>query len=81
MAMDREAIGEWVAKLQRISDRFSEVEKRVSDPEVASNQEAFATLMIEHRRLQPMAVKANELVTAPKIGMRPLNGPNQKTRT
>ena len=64
MAMDREAIGEWVAKLQRISDRFSEVEKRVSDPEVASNQEAFATFMMEHRRLQPMAVKANELVTA-----------------
>ena len=62
MALDREDIGGWVAKLQRISDRFSEVEKRVSDPEVASDQAAFASLMMEHRRLKPMAAKANVLV-------------------
>ena len=46
MALDREDIGGWVAKLQRISDRFREVEKRVSDPAVAADQEAFASLMI-----------------------------------
>ena len=64
MALDREDIGGWVAKLQRISDRFKEVEKRVSDPAVASDQEAFASLMMEHRRLKPMASKADELVAS-----------------
>ena len=38
MALDREATGGWVKKLQSIADRFAEVEKRVSDPEVASDQ-------------------------------------------
>ena len=64
MALDREDIGGWVAKLQRISDRFREVEKRVSDPTVAADQEAFASLMIEHRRLKSMASKADELVAS-----------------
>ena len=64
MALDREDIGGWVVKLQRISDRFREVEKRVSDPAVAADQEAFASLMIEHRRLKPMASKADELVAS-----------------
>ena len=64
MALDREDIGGWVAKLQRISDRFREVEKCVSDPAVAADQEAFASLMIEHRRLKPMASKADELVAS-----------------
>ena len=64
MALDREDVGGWVAKLQRISDRFREVEKRVSDPDVASDQEAFASLMMEHRRLKPMALKADELVSS-----------------
>ena len=63
MALDREATGGWVKKLQSIADRFAEVEKRVSDPEVASDQQAFATLMREHRRLKPMAEKARQLVT------------------
>lgn len=63
MALDREAIGGWVSKLQSIADRFAEVEKRVSDPEVASDQHAFAALMREHRRLKPMAEKARQLVT------------------
>ena len=64
MALDRDDIGGWVAKLQRISDRFREVEKRVSDPAVAADQEAFASLMMEHRRLKPMASKADELVAS-----------------
>ena len=64
MALDRETIGGWVTKLQGIADRFAEVEKRVSDPSVASDQEAFTALMIEHRRLKPMAEKANDLVKA-----------------
>ena len=62
MALDREAIGGWVNKLQSIADRFAEVEKRVSDPEVASDPQAFAALMREHRRLKPMAEKARQLV-------------------
>ena len=45
MALDRETIGGWVTKLQGIADRFVEVEKRVSDPSVASDQEAFTALM------------------------------------
>ena len=49
-------------KLQSIADRFAEVEKRVSDPEVASDPQAFAALMREHRRLKPMAEKARQLV-------------------
>jgi peptide chain release factor 1 len=61
MALDRESIGGWVAKLQGISDRFSEVEKRVSDPGVAADMELFKSLMVEHRRLRPMAEKALEL--------------------
>lgn len=61
MALDRENIGGWVAKLQGIADRFVEVEKRVSDPEVASDLELFKSLMVEHRRLRPMAEKAREL--------------------
>ena len=64
MALDREDIGGWVAKLQRISDRFYEVEKRVSDPAVAADQQAFTPLMMEHRRLKPMASKADELVAS-----------------
>ena len=61
MALDRDSSGEWVSKLQALADRFSEVEKRVSDPEVASDLELFKSLMMEHRRLKPMAEKANEL--------------------
>ena len=63
MTLDRDAIGVWVAKLQGIADRFAEVEKRVSDPAVASDMELFKPLMVEHRRLQPMAKKARELAT------------------
>ena len=63
MSMDRKAIGDWVAKLRGIADRFAEVEKRVSDPEVASDMDLFKSLMVEHRRLQPMAEKALELST------------------
>lgn len=62
MALDRDNIGGWVAKLQGIADRFSEVEKRVSDPAVASDMDLFKSLMVEHRRLQPMAEKASQLV-------------------
>lgn len=61
MALDRDSSGEWVSKLQALADRFSEVEKRVSDPEAASDLELFKSLMMEHRRLKPMAEKANEL--------------------
>ena len=64
MALDREAIGGWVTKLQGIADRFAEVEKRVSDPDVAADQEQFTAFMVEHRRLKPMADKAKELVEA-----------------
>lgn len=60
--MDRESIGGWVAKLQAIADRYSEVEKRVSDPEVAGDMALFKPLMMEHRRLQPMASQAKLLV-------------------
>ena len=62
MALDREAIGGWVTKLQGIADRFAEVEKRVSDPDVAADQEQFTAFMVEHRRLKPMAEKAKKLV-------------------
>ena len=68
MALDRETIGGWVTKLQGIADRFVEVEKRVSDPSVASDQEAFTALMIEHRRLKPMAEKANDLAKPCQLG-------------
>lgn len=63
MALDREAVGGWVAKLQGIADRFSEVEKRVADPLVATDMALLKPLMVEHRRLQPMAEKARELAT------------------
>ena len=62
MALDRDNIGGWVSKLQGIADRFAEVEKRVSDPAVASDMDLFKSLMVEHRRLRPMAEKANQLV-------------------
>ena len=64
MALDREAVGGWVAKFQGIADRFREVEARVSDPAVASDPAQFKAFMMEHRRLAPMAKKAKALVQA-----------------
>lgn len=61
MSFDRDAIGAWVTKLQSIADRFAEVEKLVSDPEVVQDQEAFASLMTEYRKLKPMAEKSRQL--------------------
>tara|TARA_B110000003_G_scaffold15065_1_gene14730 strand:+ start:11682 stop:12773 length:1092 start_codon:yes stop_codon:yes gene_type:complete len=66
MAFDRDSVGGWVGKLQSIADRFAEVEKRVSDPGVASDVDALKALMVEHKRLQPMAQKADSLVVAMK---------------
>ena len=66
MAFDRDSVGVWVGKLQSIADRFMEVEKRVSDPKVASDVDALRSLMVEHKRLQPMAQKADSLVLALK---------------
>ncbi|MGB1056904.1 MAG: peptide chain release factor 1 [Flavobacteriales bacterium] len=62
MAFDREELGGWVAKLQSIADRFAEVEKRVSDPDVVADRVKLRDLMVEHKRLKPMAVKAASLV-------------------
>ena len=62
MAFDREELGGWVAKLQCIADRFAEVEKRVSDPDVVADRVKLRDLMVEHKRLKPMAVKAASLV-------------------
>ena len=62
MAFDREELGGWVAKLQCIADRFAEVEKRVSDPDVVADRVKLRDLMVEHKRLKPMAVKAAFLV-------------------
>ncbi|MEY3009452.1 MAG: peptide chain release factor 1 [Bacteroidota bacterium] len=61
MAFQRSAVGEWVDKFQSIADRFREVELRVSDPEVVNDPDAFKVLMIEYRRLEPMAQCAREL--------------------
>ena len=62
MAFDREELGGWVAKLQSIADRFAEVEKRVADPDVVADRVKLRDLMVEHKRLKPMAVKAASLV-------------------
>ncbi len=62
MAFDRKELGGWVAKLQSIADRFAEVEKRVSDPEVVADRVKLRDLMVEHKRLKPMADKAAFLV-------------------
>lgn len=62
MAFDREELGGWVAKLQSIADRFAEVEKRVSDPDIVADRVKLRDLMVEHKRLKPMAVKAASLV-------------------
>ena len=62
MAFDREELGGWVAKLQSIADRFAEVEKRVADPDVVADRVKLRVLMVEHKRLKPMAVKAASLV-------------------
>lgn len=64
MAFDRQIVGGWVAKFQGIADRFREVEARVADPDVASDVEQLKAFMVEHRRLEPMARKAQSLVQA-----------------
>ena len=64
MAFDRQIVGGWVAKFQGIADRFREVEARVADPAVASDVDQLKAFMVEHRRLEPMAKKAQSLVQA-----------------
>ena len=55
MALDREIHWRLGDQTTSIADRFAEVEKRVSDPDVAADQEQFTAFMVEHRRLKPMA--------------------------
>jgi peptide chain release factor 1 len=62
VAFNREELGGWVAKLQSIADRFAEVEKCISDPEVVANRVKLRDFMVEHKRLKPMADMATSLV-------------------
>ena len=41
-------------KLSFIEDRFAELEKKISDPEVISNQELWRKLCKEHSDISPI---------------------------
>lgn len=47
-------------QLAAIADRFVEVGKLVTDPEVVSNPRRYAELMREYRRLEPIALHAKK---------------------
>ena len=48
------------AKLNEIKLRFEEIEKKLSDPDVVSDQKVFRELNKEHARLSPIINKINE---------------------
>lgn len=50
--------------LSAVKEKFSELEKKIADPEIINNQEQWQKLMKEHAELSPVVAKYNEYVKA-----------------
>ena len=48
---------ELLEKLKNIAQRFEQIQQKLSDPDVITDQEQFKTLMKEHKTLEPINEK------------------------